>query len=118
MPTNSNLVTNGGGTIPNFVVPTPYTCLPAEPLMKFGSGNAPVINYNLPSTTTFEVKGSFPLYIPLEKFKPFTMQKREQGVWGRAKALSYDQILNEVFDIYRGGRGLYNLLPSTPCENK
>lgn len=99
----------GGATIPDFVVPTPYTCLPAEPLMKFGGGNAPVINYNLPSTTTFEVKGSFPLYIPLEKFKPFTMQKREQGVWGRAKALSYDQILNEVFDIFRGGRGQYNL---------
>ena len=109
MPISSNPVTNGGGGIPSFVISTPYSCSPAQPLMTFGGGNAPVINYNLPSTTTFEVKGGFPLYIPVEKFKEFTRQKRDLGIWARAKSLSYYEILNEVFDIFRGGRGKHGL---------
>ena len=105
MPTdNSNSELNGGGNIPQ-----PFSCLPKEPLMKLGEGNAPILNYQLPSSTTFDVKGIFPLHIPRTKFKEARLAKNEFHVWSRAKELSYEQILHEVFDVFHGIRGKFGL---------
>ncbi|MFN0199952.1 MAG: hypothetical protein ACKVTZ_00440 [Bacteroidia bacterium] len=88
----------------------PYTCLPLEPFIKLGDGEAPKLNYNLPSTTAFDVKSVIPLNVPIEKFKASRPREgRSYSLWDKIRSLSEDEILKEVFALYHGLRGKHGL---------
>jgi hypothetical protein len=44
-------------------------CLPKEPFMKLGKGNAPTLNYQLPQKTSFSFYGSHYVFLKSDVFK-------------------------------------------------
>jgi hypothetical protein len=85
------------------------TCIKGEPLMKMGGGEAPILNYNLPASTAFEVINPIPLNIPKEWFKAKRQKKSEKNVWQRAKELSLDEITQDCFALFNGVPSKYGL---------
>lgn len=51
------------------------SCLPKEPFMKLGVGNAPTLNYNLPQSTCFSTYGDVPVELAPGVFKATASQE-------------------------------------------
>ncbi len=51
------------------------SCLPKEPFMKLGKGNAPILNYNLPQSACFSTYGDVPVDVNLKQFKAETIKE-------------------------------------------
>ena len=68
-------------------------CLPNEPLAKLGTGQkGAVLNYDLPQSTTFKVKGYIPLDIVGDYFKANEKQEPTNHFWKNLETYTKDDL--------------------------
>ena len=63
------------------------SCLPKEPFMKLGTGNAPTLNYNLPQSACFSTYGDVPVELDENVFKPETTKAPANNYFEQVKKL-------------------------------
>lgn len=63
------------------------SCLPKEPFMKLGAGNAPTLNYNLPQSTCFSTYGDVPVELAANVFKPTAAQEPPNNYFQQVERL-------------------------------
>jgi hypothetical protein len=78
----------------------PFTsCIPKEPLIKFANeGTAPIVNYNLPTETCFDVVSYVELKINEEFFPPKFRKEPDNNFWTVAERMPFDDIVKVVRD--------------------
>lgn len=106
MPENEN----GGGNIPFVSVSTLMTdCKKEKPLINYGSGTPPELNYSLPITTAFSIDALMPIPVPREDFgKDFSTQV-DTYLWNLIKELSFEEVYQEVLNVLQGKPGKHHL---------
>jgi hypothetical protein len=72
------------------------SCIPKEPFIKLGGGEAPILNYNLPQKTAFSVYGRISAGIPAGWFQDYTTSIPVDNWWDRYAALDEVKIRQEV----------------------
>lgn len=83
------------------------SCQKGEPFMKLGNGPAPVLNYQLPVTSTFDTRGIISIPLPKEQLRPELFRVPTETIWTFIQSLSIEEILAEVFAVLRGQKGKY-----------
>lgn len=86
------------------------SCLPKEPFIKLGSGQAPTLNYNIPQEASFQTYGNQIVKgVDPKAFKEFTKRKPENNYFDQVKALDKDtlkQKFAEAVQLQRTDGGL------------
>ena len=69
------------------------SCLPQEPFIKLGSGQAPTLNYNIPQEASFQTYGNQIVKgIDREAFKDFTKTAPENNYFDQIKSLDKETL--------------------------
>ena len=86
------------------------SCLPKEPFIKLGTGQAPTLNYNIPQEASFQTYGNQIVKgIDPKAFKEFTKKAPENNYFELVKALDKDtlkQKFAEAVQLQRNDGGL------------
>ncbi|MGB0862839.1 MAG: hypothetical protein ACPGXZ_07960 [Saprospiraceae bacterium] len=79
------------------------SCLPQEPFMKLGAGNAPILNYSLEQKSSFTSYGHFLVDIPNDQFKGSANTAPANNVFDRVAKMTIDEVKAELRkDVKRG----------------
>ena len=68
------------------------SCLPQEPFMKLGGGQAPTLNYNLPQSTCFSTYGDVPVELSSRVFKAETKKAPLENYFDRVEKLKLPEL--------------------------
>lgn len=79
------------------------SCISKEPLMKFGEGEAPVLNYSIPQETCFNVYGRIPLNISQKYFTPQCFKVPANNIWDGLKLKKEKDLQKELGEIIATG---------------
>jgi len=63
------------------------SCLPKEPFMKLGTGNAPQLNYNLPQSACFSTYGDVPVEVNSKVFKAECLKVPENNYFTQVEKI-------------------------------
>jgi hypothetical protein len=81
------------------------SCLPKEPFMKLGQGQAPILNYSLEQKSAFSSYGHFQVDIEDNKFKANANAVPPNNIFDQVEGMTFEQIRQELrHDIRRGDR--------------
>lgn len=75
---------------------TTSSCTPKTPLMELGTGNAAVLNYNLPQSSCFPVNGHLTLSIPKTYWKDECYNKPPSNFYAEVRDLNEQELENVV----------------------
>jgi hypothetical protein len=75
------------------------SCITKEPFIKLGEGTAPVLNYNLPQETCFNVYGRIPFLVPQKYFKPNTAKVPKYNFWDQFKLKKSTEIRTDLLQM-------------------
>lgn len=82
---------------------TPSSCEAGKPFIGLGDGsNAPILNYNLPQKTCYDVNAFYPLSIPSDYFIPVSVPTNT--VWDIAAGMSVEEIITTLKQDIMGTR--------------
>lgn len=82
---------------------TPSSCISKEPFIKLGDGQAPILNYNLPQETCFNVYGRLPLSVPQKYFRGECFKPPAGNFWEENKRRRESDIADELNDLAAHG---------------
>lgn len=81
----------------------PTSCLPLDPLITWGDGTAPTLNYLLPQKTCFSTYGRINGKFPANWFLPATALPPADNFWDRAREKEFDTLTKQISkDINEG----------------
>lgn len=95
---------NGGGD---------SSCIKKPPFVTIGTGEAPVLDYNLPVSTCFDVQILIPIKLPESYVKPIWFEKPENNIWSIIKDLTIAEIKQEVMSVLSGIPGEHGIFQNT-----
>lgn len=79
------------------------SCLPQEPFMKLGTGNAPILNYSLEQKSSFTSYGHFLVDIPNDHFKGSANTAPANNIFDRVAEMTIDDVKTALRkDVRRG----------------
>jgi len=84
-------------------IDTSESCTAKEPFIRLGTGEAPVLDYNLPQKTAFSVYGQFPVPIPRSYFKGTSFSVPVGHWWDRFKGVESGAISSSMKNIIASG---------------
>jgi hypothetical protein len=80
-------------------------CLAGNPFMGLGDGHdAPILNYNLPQKTCYDVNSFFPVSVPTKYFKPQFSKPPTPNPWGIAARMSLEEITSTLKSDIMGSK--------------
>lgn len=84
-------------------MPEPSSCLPLDPLITWGSGTAPTLNYLLPQKTCFATYGRISGKFPDNWFLSSTKRPPSGNFWDRTRDKEFDTLTKQISkDINEG----------------
>lgn len=90
------------------------SCLPQEPFMKLGQGQAPILNYSLEQKSSFTTYGYFKVDIPDNYFNSSASDVPTNNFFDRVSELSVADIQGELEqDLRRGGGNILSGVHTT-----
>jgi hypothetical protein len=95
------------------------SCLPKEPFIKLGSGQAPTLNYNIPQEASFQTYGNQIVKgIEESAFKAFTKIAPENNYFDRVKTLDKDTLKQKFAEAVQLQRSDENLIANVALLRK